>query len=350
MHNKHQYPLGSFKSVFYAATALALLVAFTVIGLMKIEGFPFMDALWVTIISITTVGFGDKVPLTDAGRIILMISITSGVGLFTYLLGTTFVAIMEGHLKDIWGRRRMIKEITRMKNHIVVCGAGRVGRAVINELMEEKQNFVVIEKDQGRLEELQELGVPFLTGDATEDRMLLSAGVSRARGVITTLADDAGNLMITIACKDFNPGARVVARANRPESVIRLSRAGADIVVCPSAIAGNRMALASLKPASVAYVQTLIEEREVDLELEELILSEGSSLVGKELKDSRLREEYDVMLLAIKRGDQSIIHPDPSEKLQKGDVLILSGSSDRLTRLEKSVGIENDHKREVRKT
>lgn len=349
MYNRRQ-PLGSFRSVVCAALALVLLVTTTILGLMKIEGMSFTDALWLTMVSITTVGFGDVVPSTQSGRIILMISIMAGVGLFTYLLGTILVAVMEGHLKDSWGRRRMFKEINRMKNHIVVCGAGRVGRAVINELMEEKQNFVVIEKDQARLEELQELGVPFITGDATEDRMLLAAGMNRARSVITTLADDAGNLMITIACKDFNPGARVVARANRPESIIRLSRAGADTVVCPSAIAGNRMALASLKPASVAYVQTLVEEREIDLELEELIINEGSSLIGKKLNESRLREEFDVMLLAIKRGEQSIIHPDPSETFQKGDVLILSGPSNRLTMLEQTVGGENDRKREGKQT
>ncbi|MCL6638061.1 MAG: potassium channel protein [Firmicutes bacterium] len=331
--------MNSLRPVLYSALALVSAIAATVYGLMKIEGKSFMDALWLAVTSISTVGFGDEVPSTQAGRIIVMALIFSGVGLFTYLLSSIFVGVMEGHIRDAWGKRKMLKAIGKLKDHIVVCGAGRVGRAVINELMAGKRDFVVIEKDPDRLEELQELssvgGVLFIAGDATEDRVLLSSGVVRARSVITTLADDAGNLMITIACKDFNPAARVVARANRPESVIRLKRAGADTVVCPSAIAGNRMALASLKPASVAFVQTLVEEREIDLELEELIIGEHSPIAGKELKDSRLREEYGVMLLAIKRGEQNIINPDPAEKFQPGDVLILSGPSDRLTVLER---------------
>lgn len=333
--------MNSLRPVIFATFALSFAILAAIYGLMTIEEMSFMDALWLAVTSISTVGFGDKVPSTTNGRIIVMVLIFCGVGLFTYLLSAIFVGVMEGHIRDAWGKRKMLREISKLKEHIVVCGAGRVGRAVINELMAGKQKFVVIEKDQDRLEELQELhsvgGVLFIAGDATEDRVLLSAGTVRAKSIITTLADDAGNLMITIACRDFNPYARVVARANRPESMVRLKRAGADTVVCPSAIAGNRMALASLKPASVAFVQTLVEEREIDLELEELSISENSPIAGKELKESRLREQYGVMLLAIKRGEESIVNPEPTEKFQPGDVLILSGPSDKLTTLEKVV-------------
>jgi len=331
--------LNSLRPVYFATFALFFAIMAAIYGLMTIEGMSFIDALWLAVTSISTVGFGDKVPSTTTGRIIVMVLIFCGVGLFTYLLSAIFVGLIEGHIRDVWGKQKMFKRISKLKDHIVVCGAGRVGQAVIKELMAGKQDFVVIEQDQDRLEELlSSVGsVPFIAGDATEDRVLLAAGTVRSKSIITTLADDAGNLMITIACRDFNPNARVVARANRPESMVRLKRAGADTVVCPSAIAGNRMALASLKPASVAFVQTLVEEREIDLELEELVINENSPIAGMELKESRLREEYGVMLLAIKRGDESIVNPEPTEKFLPGDVLILSGPSDKLTTLEKVV-------------
>lgn len=326
----------SLRPIINAVIALIILVWAGIYGFMKLEDKSFMDALWLTMTSITTVGFGDVVPTTTTGRIITIILMLSGIGMLTYVVGTLFSGMLEGHLRDIWGKRKMMKEILKLKNHIVVCGAGRVGREVAAELLQENQRFVVIEKDPPRLEELRsDGGILFIAGDATEDKVLLSARLSKARGVITTLAEDAGNLMITIACKDFNPEARVVARANRPESIIRLKRAGADTVVCPSAIAGNRMALASLKPASVAFVETLVEDHDIDLNLEELILNEKSSLVGKELKDSRIRLEFGVMVLAIRRGEESIVTPLPTEKLMAGDLLILCGAADKLTLLEK---------------
>jgi voltage-gated potassium channel len=256
----------------------------------------------------------------------------------TYVLSTIFVGIVEGHISDIWGRRRMMKEISKLKDHMIVCGAGRVGREVVAELIREEQDYVVIEKNPDILDELQEDGsVIFLAGSASEDKVLLAARVAYARGVVTTLADDAENLMITIACRDFNPKVRIVARANRPESIIRLKRAGADTVVSPSAIAGSRMALSALRPASVAFVQTLIEETDIDLDLEELLLKDNSLLVGKRLKDSRLREEYGVMLLAIRRGEKTITNPSSAEELMAGDLLILCGTKAALSHLEKVV-------------
>jgi len=326
----------SLRPIFYAALALVALICIGVVSFVSLEQKSINDALWLILVSMTTVGYGDQVPATTAGRIIIMLLVLSGVGLLTYVLSTIFVGIVEGHISDIWGKRKMMKEISRLKDHIIVCGAGRVGREVVAELIREKHDYVVIEKDPVILNEFHEEGsVIFIAGNASEDKVLIAARVAQARGVITTLSDDAENLMITIACRDFNPTVRIVARANRPESIIRLKRAGADTVVCPSAIAGNRMALASLKPASVAFVQTLIEEPDIDLSLEELLLNNNSVLVGKKLKDSRLREEYGVMLLAIRRGDAIITNPSSAEQLMARDLLILCGAEGALSLLEK---------------
>lgn len=327
----------SIRPILYAALALMALICFGVISLIRLEQLSLNDTLWLIAVSMTTVGFGDVVPATTAGRFITILLVLGGVGLLTYVLGAIFVGMLEGHLSDIWGKRRMMKDIAKLQDHIIVCGAGRVGKEVVAELIRDNQDYVVIEKETAVLEEFKQEGsIMFIAGDATEDKVLLSAKVEQARGVIITLADDAENLLITIACRDFNPAVRIVARANRQESIIRLKRAGADTVVCPSAIAGNRMALASLKPASVAFVQTLFEEPDIDLSLEELLLNDNSVLVGKKLKNSRLREDYGVMLLAIRRDEEIITNPSSEELLMAKDLLILCGAAGALSNLEKA--------------
>lgn len=228
----------------------------------------------------------------------------------------------------------MMKRISRLENHIILCGAGRVGKEVALELVREKVKFVVIEKDPEKLNELRELGVQYIAGDATEDKVMQLVHMESASGLITTLPDDTGNLFITMSAKTINPKIRVVARANRPENIKKMERAGADQVICPSAIAGVRMALSVLKPASVSYVQTLVDSREVNIELEEIFLDSASPLVGTDLKNSGLRENYNILLLAIKRNEDVILNPSPDEVFQPGDVLIVLGTAESLSKLE----------------
>jgi len=324
------------RSVLLAVSSLILLSLAGIWFLMRVEGKSFMDALWLIMEGITTTGFGDVVPSTNAGRVIIMVLLVAGIGFFTYATGTIFSELLEGRLADIWGMKSMLKEISKLSGHLIVCGAGRVGKEVISELSREGQKFVVVEKDPERLNEIRaEKKVLFIVGDATEEKVLLAAGADRARGVITTLPGDAENLLITITCRDINPSLRIVARANRPESVSKLKRSGADAVVCPASIAGNRMALASLKPASVGFVETLIEERTLSLNLEELILNDRSPLIGIELRKSRMRDKFGVTLLAVKRGDTYIVNPDPGVVFEAGDLLIICGPPQGLAVMEK---------------
>jgi voltage-gated potassium channel len=331
----------SIRPIFYAVFVLIFIITASVFYFVSLEEKSWMDALWLVMSSVTTTGYSDVMPSTRAGRIITMFLAVLGFGFLTYVLSTSLSGMVEGQISDIWGKRRMVKQIARLKDHIIVCGAGRVGKEVIRELIRKKKDFVVIEKDPAILERIRSEGnVLFIAGDATEERILHMAGVTGARGVITTIPDDAGSLLITISCKDSNPEAHVVTRATRPESVARLKRAGADTVVSPSAIAGNRMALASLKPASVAIVETLFDDHENNLNLEELYLNNKSTLVGKKLKDSRIRDDYGIMVLAIRRESQNIINPDASEVFMAGDILVLFGEAEQLSLLEKLVAGE----------
>jgi len=327
--------VASMRPILYALLFLVAFISSAVFYYSEFEGKSLMDAVWLTMSSVTTTGYNDVMPVTKTGRIITIFLSVLGFGFLTFVLGTFLSGMVEGRISGAWGRRRMKREIAKLKNHIVVCGAGRVGREVICELLQEKKDFVVIEKDSAHLTEFCEEGALYINGDATEDKALLAAGVKTAKGVITTLADDAENLMIIVTCRDFNPAAHIVARANRPESIVRLKRAGANTVVCPSAIAGNRMALASLKPTSIAVVETIVEDRNNSLNLEELTVSDKSTLVGMEIKESRLRKDYGILVLAIKRDGKNIINPDSSEKFMTGDLLVLCGTAEHLSRLEK---------------
>ena len=327
--------MASMRQIFYVFLFLVAFISSAVFYYSEFEGKSLMDAVWLTMSSVTTTGYSDVMPVTKTGRIITIFLSVLGFGFLTFVLGTFLSGMVEGRISGAWGRRRMERDIAKLRNHIIVCGAGRVGREVICELLQKKKDFVVIEKDPAHLTEFCEEGTLHINGDATEDKVLLAAGIKTAKSVITTLADDAENLMIIITCRDFNPAAHIVARANRPESIVRLKRAGANTVVCPSAIAGNRMALTSLKPTSIAVVETIVEDRNNSLNLEELILSDKSTLIGKDIKDARLRKDYGTLVLAIKRDGANIINPEPTEILMSGDLLVLCGTVEQLSRLEK---------------
>ncbi|KUK82420.1 MAG: TrkA-N domain protein, partial [Pelotomaculum thermopropionicum] len=234
------------RAVFVGTIILVLLILGGSFIFMGLEGLSFLDAVWLTVITITTVGFGDIVPRTQLGRAIALFVVVGGVWLFTYVLSNIFSALIEGHLIDFWGKRRMMKKIAAMKNHVVVCGIGRVGQEVVTELNNHRTPLVVIDKDEQKLKELREAEVLFVTGDATDDKILLLARVEYAAGIIITLPDDAANLFVTISAKDLNPGIRIITRANSPENVDKIKRAGADSVICPSLMAGNRMALSAV--------------------------------------------------------------------------------------------------------
>lgn len=324
------------KNFVYAFMALNLVMLLGVITLVEVEELSLIDAIWLATISITTVGYGDVVPKTIPGRMATMGLILSGVGLYTYVLSTVMVTIAEGQLYDLLGEKRRKKMISKLSNHIIVCGLGRVGVEVFHTLKRQGQPFLVIEKESQRAEPFRTSGIPILIGDASQDAVLEQAGIKRARTLITTLPDDAGNLFIVMTSKDLNPQIKVITRATRNEGIPRLKRGGADSIISPSTLGGKRMAMAAIKPASVAFVQTLFEQQQVDYQLEELTVCESSPLANKPLKDSGLREKFGCQLLIINRQGQPLANPEPEDIILPGDELILFGPSDKLTELEKS--------------
>lgn len=213
-------------------------------------------------------------------------------------------------------------------------GQGRVGQHVITRLGLEKEPFVVIDRNEDITKELIEDGLLVLNDDATKDEVLLSAGIKRAKGLITALPSDADNVFVSLTAKELNPNIRVVARGEIAESKSKLLRAGADKVISPSVIGGRRLAIAILKPVSVEYVETLIHKQDVEFEIEEIITSDNSVLIGKTLKESMIKQQTGTMIVAIKRKEDIISNPAAEETILSGDLLIAIGTRPQLAKLE----------------
>jgi len=318
---------------------LCLVISLILSGVLLyviVEGFTPLDALWLTIVSLTTVGYGDVVPQTVAGRLLTLLLIMGGVSFLTYVLGTIVGIFVEGKLTDIVGRQRMEKKINTLNNHIIVCGAGRIGKQVIQRLIKENVPFVVIDLSEERLMALtEENDVYVVRGNATEDETLLRAGIHRATGLVATLPEDSENVFVTLTAKGMNSQIRVVARANQDSSVQKLQRAGAEKVISPAVIGGRRMAISILKPASVEFIETLMYESGLEFEIEELSIDHNSDLDGRSLRDSRIKQESGAMVIAIKRNQEIIHNPTPGTIINGGDLLIALGTRNQLKLLER---------------
>lgn len=324
----------SSKSLVAAISAMLLAVFVGTLGFSFSEHLSLFDALWLTIVTIFTVGYGDTVPETLFGKIFALLIVPIGVGIVMYATGAVASMMIEGEFSKKVRRHRMDQKIRSLNNHIIICGLGRVGEQVLSEFAKNKKPVVVIEKDKERIEQISE-EVLYIQGDATEDKVLMGAGIDRAAGLVATLPDDALNVFVTLTAKGLNPNVQVVARAERFETEEKLRRAGADKVINPSSISGRRMAMSLLKPLSIEYVETILHDETEELEVEEMKIAPHSSLVGTTLRESQIRSRYGVTVVAIRRNNGTISNPKPDEMLYANDVIIVLGTKEQLEKLEK---------------
>ncbi len=306
-----------------------------VLGTILTERLSLLDALWFVIVSLTTTGYGDIVPVTPAGRFFVMLLLLSGVGFLLYAFGTGVALLVEGKLGEVMEWRGMKRRIGQLKNHIVVCGAGRVGQQVVRRLHQEGIPFVVVEKDAQAARRLREEGFLVVEGDATLEETLREAGVPSARGLVAALPSDADNVFIVLTGKELNPRLVIVARANKEGSEGKLRRAGADRVVAPEAIGGRRMAASILKPATVEFVDTVMHSHGAPIEIEEITVSPGSQLANKTLRQAQVKDQTGAMIIAIMRAGELIAPPGADELIRENDLLIAIGTQEQLGQLEK---------------
>jgi voltage-gated potassium channel len=312
-----------------------VLVAVGTIGFHFIEGWPYFKAFYFTVITLTTVGYGDVVPVTQAGQSFTIGLLLVGVFSIFYAAAAIIRAVVSGEVRAALEKQYMERSLAELKNHLIVCGFGRMGRLVCKEFAAQHLDFVVIERSPDLLENFKMPHGIALHGDATSDEVLKHAGAERARALVTVLASDADNLYITMSARLLNDKLFIVARAEGELSEQKLLRAGANRVVSPYAIGGSRVAQAVLRPAVVDFIDLATRTEHLELQIEETQLSAGSRLVGVTIKESRLREELDVIVVAIKKPAGKMIYsPTSDTRLEAGDILIALGPRQSLDRLE----------------
>ena len=320
-----------------AVVLLLVIVVFGTSGFTFIEGYRPLEALYMTVITLSTVGFGEVRELDDQGRLFAIILIVLGVSLGAFTASVIGQMVLEGHLRELYGRRRMQKKISKLAGHYILAGYGRVGRRVAREFQRRGAPFVVIENEDKALEEAAEDEVMFVDGSATDDDVLRQAGIDRARTLISTLPDEAQNVYITLTARYMNKDVNIIARADVEEGERKLMRAGANHVISPHVLGGQRMAMAAIRPNVVDFMH-MTSLGEGGLSIEEVVIPANCRFEGKTLVDSGIKQEFGVTIIGIKEPDKQMnIAPGPNTVLDEGDVLVLIGPHEGLERLEKSL-------------
>ncbi len=317
----------------YSLAALAGVAAFGTVGFHLIEGWSLLDALYMTVMTVTTVGYGPPKELSPAGRDFAIVFMVIGVGTAGYLLSTAVQSLVRSEILAAYGARRRAREMSKIRDHYIICGAGRVGSRIVREMRREGVPFVAVESNALLA---AELGLPdsqMLIRDATLDETLAEAGVERAHGLAACLPDDAANLYVVLTARTLNPALHIVSRAVEESAVPKLIRAGANRVISPTIIGSHRMAQALLKPAVADFMDSIATEG-LDLAFEQFEVTEGSSLVGRRLKETNIRSELDIVVVAIRRPrGEMVFNPSGDTQIRPGDMLIGIGRAEALQEL-----------------
>lgn len=320
-----------------------LILVMGTIGYMVLEGWGFMDALYMTVITISTVGYSEVRPVDEIGRIFTIFIVLTGVGFSLYVAGAVVQFMVEGRVRQILGRRRLDRKISRLKNHYIVCGYGRIGRVLTRNLTGKIPDIVVIEKDTTLVPVMDEDGILYLSGDAAEENILIKAGITRARGLVAVLATDTDNVFLVLTARQLNPDLAIFARAGREASKAKFMMAGATIVESPYEMGALRMAQRILRPKVTSFLDFALSSKRKDILMEEIPVSEQSKIANVMLKDSGIRQKYNLIIIAIeKANNEMIFNPSFESRIHPGDTLIAVGEEHNLLALANSLnpGVE----------
>ena len=316
-----------------AVLAVLLAIGLGTIVFHSLEGWSILDSLYATTQTVTTVGYGDIVPRTSYGRAFATIFMLVGAGVVLYALTSTVHSIVQSELVATFGQRRLSRKMSKLRDHFIICGAGRVGSHLVRSLLGSEVTLIVIERDAQKVAELTDLGISVLVRDATLEETLREAGVERAQGLAACLPDDADNVYVVLTARDLNPTLHIVARAAEEQAESKLIRAGANRVVAPTIIGGHRMAVALTKPAVGDFIDSITANK-LNLGFEQMEVEPVSMLVGRKLSATNIRSELDIVIVSIRRSDgQIVFNPSGEAVIQGGDMLIAIGSSESLAKL-----------------
>lgn len=317
---------------------LLFVFALGVSGYMLIEGWKFLDALYMTVITIASVGFMEVNPLSAHGRIFTIVLIFFGAGILMYGISTFTAFLVEGQLNELLRRRRMEKIIAKLKGHYIVCGTGGIGRHIIDELHKTKRRFVAIDIKDEVCKELGEKDILNIKGDATGSAVLKAANAENAKGLFCTLSDDADNLLLIFTAKEINPRLKIVAKADMDESKEKMRKAGADGVVLPLFIGGLRMASEMIRPEAVNFLDKMLKGQEEVYRVEDMTISADSVFMGKTLRTSGLLDHKGLAVAAVRKGDRYLFNPSEDEILEISDAVILIGETERIREIKQQSG------------
>jgi voltage-gated potassium channel len=310
------------------------IVAVGTFGYVLIEDWPPLDSLYMTIITLATVGYSEIRTMSDEGRIFTMLLIFLGVGFYLYAIGNFIQFLVEGKIRELLGRRKLDKQISKLKNHFIVCGYGRIGRELSRFLIQKYLDVVVIERDVDRIPAMDADGILYIIGEATDENNLIKAGIRRAKGLLSVLATDADNVFLVLTAKNHNPEIFTVARADQNSAKTTLYAAGADKVISPYDLGARRMAHAVLRPTVIHFLELAFSDDETDIQMEEFPVNERSSLVGKSLLESNIRHDLDLIIISIKRADGTMLfNPSAHNHFRVDDTVIAVGENRNLMRL-----------------
>ncbi|MEZ4824828.1 MAG: NAD-binding protein [Bacteroidia bacterium] len=317
--------------------AISLLLGTSLIGTIGysvIEGYNTLDAIYQTIITMSTVGFGTVTELSPGGKVFSILLIVVSAGVFVYAITTITTFVIEGEVQLIFNRYKASKTVQKLSGHIIICGLGRNGREAAIELIRQKQPFVVIENQQDVIDEFMLLHqILVIKGDATHEEVLEEAGIHRARGLISSLSTDAENVYITLTSRQMNPSIQIVARASHESSISKLRRAGADKVIVPNLIGGRKMANMITRPALNEFIELVSGEGNHNLRLEVFDCRDHPELVGKTMAELGIRARTGVLVLGKKHAERPIeLNPIATESLESSDKLFILGTDSQLTK------------------
>lgn len=320
-----------------------LILLLGTVGYHIIEGWPFLDGLYMTVITITTIGFGEVHPLSQEGRLFTLFLIVTGLGIVGNAIFVVSRWLIEGEVEKVVTRRRSMKAIQRIKDHYVICGFGRMGSFVCQQFHMRGIPFVVVENNPEVQDKITQAGFFLSPGNATEEEVLISARIKTAKGLVCVLDSDASNVYVVLTARELNPQLEIIARAGEEEAEKKLSRAGANRVISPYHIGGMRMVMSILKPHVMSFLEVAMDYGQLNVELEEVRVSEDSVYCGKNLVETDIRKELNLIIIAIRKPDgQMVFNPGPNTRIESQDVLIAMGEKRYLDILDVKAGNLHD--------
>ncbi|MEI7449461.1 MAG: potassium channel protein [Desulfomonile sp.] len=331
-------PTRLFRTLF----GIVLVLVTGTLGYRLIEGWPFLDGFYMTVITITSIGYGETHPLSTEGRIFTLFIIAIGIGVVGHALVSVSRWLIEGEVVKVFTRRRSMKAIQKIRDHFIVCGFGRMGSFVCNEFHARGIPFVVVENIPEIQDKINQNGYYLSPGDATDEDVLMAAKIKTAKGLVSTLNSDASNVYVVLTARELNPDLEIIARAGEEEAEKKLIRAGASRVISPYRIGGMRMVMGILKPTVMSFLEVAMDHKQLNVELEEVRVAKNSAYSGKKLVDTDIRKELNLIIIAVKKPDgRMVFNPGPNTIIEDEDLLITLGENKDLAIFHREAGAES---------